>query len=66
MTAGHPVSALMFVTFGIVIVALIGAFVWFMRKPSNRNAGDRMPERGEPGAPDKPRGEPLTNAEARK
>ena len=66
MTAGHPVSALMFVTFGIVIVALIGAFVWFMRKPSNRNAGDRMPERGEPGAPDKPRGEPLTGAEARK
>ena len=47
----------------IVLLLAIGAFAYFMRKPSNRNAGDRMPERGEPGAPDKPRGVPLTDAE---
>ena len=37
-----------------------------MRKPRNRNAGERMPERGEPGAPDKPRGVPLTAEEVRR
>ena len=50
----------------IVLLLAIGAFVYFMRKPSNRNAGERMPERGEPGAPDKPRGVPLTGAEVRR
>lgn len=59
MQAEHPVSALMFVTLGIVLLVLIGALVYFMRKKSNRNAGDRMPERGEPGAPDVPRGTPI-------
>lgn len=47
----------------IVLLLAIGTFVYFMRKPSNRNAGERMPERGEPGAPNKPRGEPLTRDE---
>ena len=51
-------------TLGLLIA--VAAFVYFMRKPSNRNAGERMPERGEPGAPDKPRGEPLTAAEVRR
>ncbi len=51
-------------TIGLLIA--IAAFVYFMRKPSNRNAGERMPERGEPGAPDKPRGVPLTEAEVRR
>ena len=55
----HPVSALMFVTIGIVLVLLIGGYLAFIRKPKNRNAGDRMPERGEPGAPDVPRGTPI-------
>ena len=50
----------------IVLLIAVGAFVYFMRKPSNRNAGDRMPERGEPGAPNKPRGEPLSAAEVRR
>jgi hypothetical protein len=55
----HPVSALMFVTIGIVLVLLIGGYLAFIRKPKNRHAGDRMPERGEPGAPDVPRGVPI-------
>lgn len=59
-------SILNLVTLGIVLLVLIGAFVWFMRKPSNRNAGERLPERGEPGAPDKARGEPLSQAEVRR
>jgi len=50
----------------IVLLLAIGALAYFMRKPSNRNAGDRMPERGEPGAPNKPRGEPLNAAEVRR
>ncbi len=60
--AAHPVSALMFVTIGIVLVLLIGGYITFIRKPSNRKAGDRMPERGEPGAPDVPRGTPIDPA----
>ena len=59
MPAAHPVSALMFVTLGIVLVLLIGGYLAFMRKPRNRHAGDRMPERGEPGAPDARRGTPI-------
>lgn len=59
MEAAHPVSALMFVTIGIVLVLLIGGYLYFIRKPSNRKAGDRMPERGEAGAPDVPRGVPI-------
>lgn len=66
MESAHPVSALMFVTLGIVVLGLIAALVYFMRKPSNRNAGDRMPERGEPGAPDKPRGTPLASHETKR
>ncbi len=50
----------------IVLLLAVGAFVYFMRKPSNRNAGERMPERGEPGAPDKPRGVPLSADEVRR
>lgn len=59
MPAAHPVSALMFVTIGIVLVLLIVAYLAFIRKPKNRKAGDRMPERGEPGAPNVPRGTPI-------
>lgn len=59
MEAAHPVSALMFFTIGIVLVLLLGGYFFFIRKRSNRNAGDRMPERGEPGAPDAPRGTPI-------
>lgn len=59
MEAAHPVSALMFATIGIVLALLIAGYVFFMRKSSNRNAGDRMPERGEPGAPNVPRGVPI-------
>lgn len=55
----HPVSALMFVTFGIVLVLLVGGYLAFIRKDKNRNAGDRMPERGEPGAPNVQRGVPI-------
>ena len=58
----HPVSALMFFTVGIVLVLLLGGYFFFIRKPSNRNAGDRMPERGEPGAPNVPRGTPIDPA----
>ncbi len=50
----------------IVLLLAVGAFFYFMRKPSNRNAGERMPERGEPGAPDKPRGVPLSADEVRR
>ena len=50
----------------IVLLIAVGAFLYFLRKPSNRNAGERMPERGEPGAPDKPRGTPLTADEVRR
>ncbi len=50
----------------IVLLIAVGAFAYFLRKPSNRNAGERMPERGEPGAPDKPRGVPLTVDEVRR
>ncbi len=57
--APHPVYSLAFVTIGIVVVAILGALIWHLRKPSNRNSMDHVPERGEPGAPDKPRGEPL-------
>ena len=59
MEAAHPVSALMFVTLGIVLFGLIAAFVYFMRKGSNRNSMENVPERGEPGAPDVPRGVPI-------
>lgn len=59
MSAAHPVSLLMIATFGIVLALLIFGYLKFVRKPSNRNAGDRMPERGEPGAPDAPRGTPI-------
>jgi len=59
MEAAHPVSALMFTTIGIVLALLIVGYLYFIRKPSNRNAGDNMPERGEPGAPDAPRGTPI-------
>ncbi len=62
MEAAHPVSALMFVTFGIVLALLIGGYLYFIRKPSNAKAGDRMPERGEPGAPDVQRGVPIDPA----
>ncbi len=57
--APHPVYSLAFVTFGIFILVILGALLWFLRKPSNRHSMDHTPERGEPGAPDKPRGEPL-------
>ena len=50
----------------IVLLLAVGVLVHFMRKRSNRNAGERMPERGEPGAPDKPRGVPLTADEVRR
>ncbi len=50
----------------IVLLIAVGAYVYFMRKQSNRDAGERMPERGEPGAPDKPRGAPLTADEGRR
>ncbi len=59
MASAHPISSLVFVTFGIVILVILAALLWFLRKPSNRHSMDRAPERGEPGAPDKPRGEPL-------
>ncbi len=59
MESAHPVSALMFGTIGIVLVLLLGAYFFFIRKRSNREAGDRMPERGEPGAPNVPRGTPI-------
>ena len=50
-----------------IVLVLIGAsLAYFMRKRSNRDAGERMPERGEPGAPDKPRGVPLTTNEVRR
>lgn len=55
----HPVSALMFVTIGIVLALLVGGYLAFIRKPKNRKAGDRMPERGEPGAPNVQRGVPI-------
>ena len=51
-------------TLGLLIA--VAAFAYFMRKPSNRNAGERMPERGEPGGIDKPRGVPLTQDEVRR
>lgn len=65
MAAPHPISALIFTTFGIVLLVLIVAFAYFMRKKSNSQAGDRMPERGEPGAPDAKRGEPISSAHRR-
>jgi len=65
MAPGHPVSALIMMTFGVVLFGLVAAFVYFMRKRSNRHSMDAAPERGEPGAPDKPRGVPLTPNEAK-
>lgn len=62
----HPISLLMMMTFGIVLLVAIGGLLYFLRKPSNRHSMDNQPERGEPGAPDKPRGEPLTAEEAGK
>ena len=66
MPAAHPVSALMFATMGIVLALLIGGYLLFVRKRHNRNAGERMPERGEAGAPDKPRGVPLSRDEVQR
>jgi heme/copper-type cytochrome/quinol oxidase subunit 2 len=39
--AGEPVSYLMFFTLGAVLLIAIGAFVWFLRKRSNREAAER-------------------------
>lgn len=49
----------------LVLVIAIIAFVYYMRKPSHRHSMRDTPERGEPGAPNKPRGEPLTPNEAK-
>lgn len=49
----------------IVLILAIIAFAYYMRKPSHRHSMRGTPERGEPGAPDKPRGEPLTPREAK-
>lgn len=38
---GEPVSTLMFFTLGIALLLAIGAFVWFLRKRSNRDAAER-------------------------
>jgi hypothetical protein len=37
-----PVSGLMFFTLGIVLLAAVGSFLWFLRKKSNRAAADRV------------------------
>ena len=36
MTTNQAVPSLMFMTLGLVLLALVVAFVWFMRKRSNR------------------------------
>jgi hypothetical protein len=38
---GEPVSMLMFFTLGAVLLIAIGAFAWFLRSRSNRDAADR-------------------------
>lgn len=38
---GEPVSSLMFCTLGTALVLAIGAFAWFLRKKSNREAAER-------------------------
>ena len=59
MNSTQLIPSLAMMTFALVFLAALGALLYFMRKPSNRNAMKHTPERGEPGAPDKPRGEPL-------
>ncbi len=41
MTGNELVPTLMFGTLGIVLIAAIGALVWFLRKRSNRDAYKR-------------------------
>ncbi len=51
---------------GIVLIIAIVAFVYYMRKPSHRHSMRDAPERGEPGAPDKPRGVPLSSDDVKR
>ncbi len=43
MNADHPISLLIYVTFGAALLIVGGAFLYFMRKRSNRHpmAGER-------------------------
>jgi len=59
MNSAQLIPSLAMMTFGLVFLIAVGALLYFLRKPSNRHSMDHVPERGEPGAPDKPRGEPL-------
>lgn len=59
-------ASLNLMTLGLVLLVLIVAFVYYMRKPSHRNSMEGTPERGEPGAPNKPRGTPLNADEAKR
>lgn len=38
---GEPVSTLMFFTLGAALLLAVGAFLWFLRKRSNRAAAER-------------------------
>ena len=41
MTGNEMVPTLMFGTFGVVLIVVIGALFWFLRKRSNREAFKR-------------------------
>lgn len=41
MSGNEMVPSLMFMTFGVVIVAAVASLIWFLRKRSNRDAYKR-------------------------
>ena len=41
MTGNEMVPSLMFMTFGVVLIAAIASLIWFLRKRSNRDAYKR-------------------------
>ncbi len=38
----HPLFNLAFMTFGLSLVFALGLLCWFLRRPSNREAADRV------------------------